>query len=299
MDGTTPFGVLRAAAPTIYPHPVQTVFGTPAVVFRDHRWTLPVLFAAAGEGRLDIPATLVTFDRHKDALAPLDREGNLGAFARREPGSLDELLILVKYSLSPRDDDWITAGMELGLIGDAVQFGSREDDDKGPYVTAYEDSRGLLHRLFHLGGPAAEMSYKGALACDGHETFADGLWDILGWTPDRPGSPSFGRRCLVDFDLDFFTFSWRRYTMPFTPEIYAGEFFTPCQSTHYDDLMPADFIRSLAVNAGAVSLALEPRFCGGPSKAKTILADVCGRLFEETIDPAAIDVDAPPDYPTE
>jgi len=290
---------LSAAASSIYPNPVQDVFGTPTVVFRDHRWVLPVLHEAGSEGILDLPATVITFDRHRDALNPLDRGDMLKDFGSRE-FTLEELLILVKYHLSPRDDDWIIAGMELGLVSDVVQFGVRDEDAGGNgYVAGHRDSRGRDHRMFHLGLPAAELSFKGALADDGHEACAAGLWNVLAWDPTVLPSTDVGCGCLLDFDLDFFTCSWRRYTFPFTAEIYEGEFSLPCQSSYYDDLSPVELVGSLVRNAGAVSVACEPHFCGGAGNARSILSDVNTRLFHGGIAMDDISVDYPPDYPTE
>ncbi|MCD6308903.1 MAG: hypothetical protein J7M24_07915 [Candidatus Latescibacteria bacterium] len=293
------FSALTAAAPLIYPNPVQDIFGTPAVVFRDHRWVLPVLFEAGSGGILELPATVVTFDRHRDALNPLDEGEMLKDFGSRE-FTLEELLILVKYHLSPRDDDWIIAGMELGLVSDVVQFGVRGGDaGEDENVARHRDTRGRDHRLFHLGLPAAELSFKGALADEGHEACAAGLWNVMAWDPATRSFGKAGRGCLLDFDLDFFTFSWRRYTFPFTAEIYEGEFFLPCQSAYYDDLSPVEMVGSLVRNAGAVSVASEPQFCGGAGNASSILSDVNTRLFGGRIAVDDIAVDYPADYPTE
>lgn len=191
---------------TIYPNPAQDVFGTPAVIFRDHRWTLPVIFCACEAGLLSIPVQLVTFDRHRDALTPEAVIEQLAVF-RRDEGSVGELIEIVRDSLSPRDDDWIVAGMELGHIADAIQFKSDfkngvEDDP----VQKYLDAQGSIHRLFSMGRPVCELTYHGALVDNGHRAAASGLWETMGWDPSQPDRIAPERDMVCDIDCDFLPF---------------------------------------------------------------------------------------------
>lgn len=278
----------------IYPNSPQQVSGTPAAVFRDHRWTLPAIFAAAEAGLLTLPVTVVSFDRHRDSLAPAD-PALLAAF--RNNGGMEDLTALVRDVLSPRDDDWITAGMELGIISDVVQFAV---DDLRAEETAetYTDATGTIHRLFRLGRPGGELSWKGALADHAHPSAAAGLWDTLGWDAmSRSLRPPGG--LVLDIDLDAFTFSWERYTFPYTPEIWEGEYLRPVQSAAEGAYTAADFVRTLAVEAALVTIATEPGFCGGAANARGILEDANRHLFGGALDTAVIEVDYPAKYPEE
>ena len=93
-------------AKDIYPNPVQYIYGKPVFVFRDHRWTIPVIYIAGEKKLLKIPAKIVIFDRHKDSLSPLNGTEALRKF-RTENGSFNDLIDIVMKQLSPRDDDWI------------------------------------------------------------------------------------------------------------------------------------------------------------------------------------------------
>ncbi len=281
----------------IYPNPVQSVFGTPAVVFRDHRWTLPVVHHAETCGLVTLPVKIITFDRHRDALVPMDRDRILPRL-RQSKLSFEDLVNCVKYHLSPRDDDWIIGGMELGLISDVIQFGSECDDRPSEKSTDYEDSTGLRHRIFHLRRPAEELSWKGALADAGHETLSDGLWDCLGWNPEDD-APLTGNGFIFDIDLDFFTLTWQSYTIAFTEDVFAGEFLKRCQSRYRDDYSPAGFVRDLARKAGIVTIATEPQFCDGAGKSEAILRGGNCHLFGGGIDTDSVLVDYLPDYPSE
>jgi hypothetical protein len=205
----------------IYPNSVQRVRGTPAVVFRDHRWTLPVLWFAAEAGLLRLPARVVTFDRHRDSLVPGDRDSLARTRVVRGDGEVVEATAL---RLSARDDDWLVGGMEMGLISDAVQFRTEPDGMEG--ITRYVDTAGMGHRVFHLERPSVELAWKGALVDEAHPAAREGLWETLGWDPGEMRAKEADDLAL-DIDLDFFTISWETYTFPFPEEVYRGEFLDP------------------------------------------------------------------------
>jgi len=239
----------------IYPNHICNVFGKPLIVFRDHRWTLPVIFLAGERGLVDLPIKVVTLDRHRDSLSPLKRFEALKNF-RVKNGTFDELVQIVMKHLSPRDDDWIVSGMEMGILSDVVQFSSEmEKTPPAVPVTFYTDTSGITHRIFHLDSFVEEMSYKGALADRTHQAAVEGLWDILGWEPSCPGLLSDNNDFIFDLDLDFFTMNWGKYTLPFTKEVYLGEFLTPCQSQYYDDYIPMKFVQELLQRAKLITIA--------------------------------------------
>ena len=286
-------------AKDIYPNPVQYIYGKPVFVFRDHRWTIPVIYIAGEKKLLKIPAKIVIFDRHKDSLSPLNGTEALRKF-RSENGSFNDLIDIVMKQLSPRDDDWIVSGMELGLISDVVQFSSEEEKvDSDEPVSVYTDSSGAEHRIYHLGRPLQELSYKGALADTSHETVSEGLWEVLGWNPSKPGFAENVNEFILDIDLDFFTFIWDKYTFAFTREVYEGEFLSPCQSLFYEEYLPLNFIRELIKKAALLTVACEPSFCGGPQKARNILVDVNDFFLEKELNVDRIKVDYTPVYPDE
>jgi hypothetical protein len=278
----------------IYPNPVQDVEGTPAVVFRDHRWTLPVLRFAADKGLLRIPARVATFDRHRDSLTPLGDFHDLARF--RSGKTVAELVEAVSERLSPRDDDWIAAGMEMGLISDVVQFRTEPDGMTG--ITRYIDGAGTGHRIFHLERPSTELSWKGALVEEDHPLAGEGLWRAFGW---NPGEMTVAKAddLAVDIDLDFFTISWETYVIPFPEEVYTGEFFTGRQSGRHHGYPPIDFFRSLTRAARVLTIACEPDFCGGEAKTRQILTDVNRFLLGGAMNRETIRVEYPPEYPVE
>lgn len=283
----------------IYPNERFEISGTPAVLFRDHRWTLPLLVLAAEEGRLTLPVNIVSFDRHRDSLLTADRQKVLAA-VDRDSLSFGESVALVESMLSPRDDDWIPAGMELGVIENVLQFGSAAGESD--YIcdcTEYFDRTGAPHTIFHLHRPARELSFKGALADSGHWAVKEGLWKMFGWDPAE-GIFAGGQDVpVLDIDLDFFTFSWERYTFPFTAEIFHDEFLAPGQSEHSHSLCPAEMVKKLRRATPLITIASEPDFCGGVNNAQAILERMNETLFDGLIEIQDISVDYPAVYPSE
>jgi len=277
----------------IYPNPPQYIFGKPGVIFRDHRWTLPVLYMAAEMNLVRLPALIVMFDRHRDSLPPDSSLPYLRDF--RNAGGLSELVELVTFRLSSRDDDWLLSGMEAGLISDAVRFGTEPDGMES--ITRYMDSAKETHRVYHLERPSRELAYQGALTDERHPDVSEGLWDVLGWNPKSRAIEPGSNGMLLDIDLDFFTIAWETFTLPFPEEVYRKEFLEPCQSIFYDDYRPVDFLSALLKAAGAFTIATEPDFCGGARKARRILGDVNRHLLGGGLNDDSALADYQPGYP--
>jgi hypothetical protein len=185
--------------------------------------------------------------------------------------------------------------METGLISDAVRFGTEPDGMER--ITRYRDLRGVMHRVFHLGRPSTELSYKGALADPDHPAVSEGLWDVLGWNPEARSLQSRSGKIHLDIDLDFFTVSWETYILPFPEEIYEKEFLSPCQSRFFDNYLPVSFLNTLLDVSGAVTIASEPDFCGGGVKTRRILGDVNRFLLGGSLNISSLTVDYVPSYP--
>jgi len=279
----------------VYSNPPREVFGTPVVIFRDHRWTLPAIACAAKHGLIGLPAVVVTFDRHRDSLIP---EHGLEELARwkKDRGGMDALADIVANLLSPRDDDWIVAGMAAGLVSDVLQFRTG-DDDLEP-VTRFIDNEGVAHRIFHAGTFGRELTYKGMLADDDHPAAREGAWEAVGWDPVSC-TVSGGRSLVLDVDLDCFTIAWETYVVPFSPEIWRGEFHAPRSSRYGDAIVPAEVFEGIVRASGIVTVATEPAFCGGKANARRCFERLDRFLFGGVLHGRGIDVDYRPCYPSE
>jgi len=264
-------------------------------MFRDHRWTLPVIRHAADRGLLGLPVTVVTLDRHEDSLEP-DR-GALGGVYGATCG-FAELVDVVMHVLSPRDDDWIPAGMELGIIGDVVQFSTGRMETSVPdSVWRYTDFHGEDHRVYRLGMVRSALSHGGGLAASTGQFSS--IRETIGFdAASRTFAPS-ATGLVLDIDLDFFTVEWDTVLFPFSEEVVRHEFDGLCQSPWYDSYTAAAFLRGLAEAAAVVTVASEPRYCGGVENTKRILRIADAEIFGGFIPLDKWRVDYDSVYPSE
>ena len=161
---------------------LQVVAGLdkPSFVHTDHRWMLPIVHYAQERSWLPRPCTLVLFDEHHDALPPR----NLKELQRAcgQPLTPEHVVQICKTILSPLDDDWITAGMDLGLFDGAIVFGVRQMGDLEG-LRSYRDISGIEHQLFFPSLPGRALGYQGELSDRARAT------QFVGFQED--GTPGF------------------------------------------------------------------------------------------------------------
>src|SRR5208282_4294347 len=187
----------------------------------NHRWVLPIIYFAQNEGLLPSPCNIVMFDYHRDDLTPLSVTEIRSVCVKGL--SMDSLIFLCENGLSPKNDDWLKAGMELGMIAHAALFG-HENGRK--CLEEYKDSIGTPHHIAYLGLPLEEMD-KGKLddpfTCD----HIDQIFEIMGLTIDCNGT---GETILLDIDLDYFKvdifLGSNTYAIPWPIEAFNDQFLT-------------------------------------------------------------------------
>lgn len=253
--------------------------GRPLYVHDDHRFLLPLLFEAQQQGNIDRPCTLVMLDRHHDALRPRKQEARERIEELRS--SLftgQDVFDLCKRLLSPLDDDWITSGMGLGLLDDAVIFGV-QDPDSG--LETFECPDRSVCQIHMLGFPGPELGYQGDLSDHARHRELDGLWQALDWRPGGFG----GRhdRILLSIDLDAFVMEWEEFTFPWPDEIFHKRFLTPSRYELTFGWSGRRFFDELVQRAGIIAIAREPKHCGGTEKMLEIWNKVNYFLFDDRL----------------
>lgn len=250
------------------------------VMYEDHRFILPVILEAQKEGVIPTPSVLVGFDQHHDALPPRSGLGELPRL-RKDGYPPEEFQTMVCDHLSPQDDDWLRAGMELGLISDAVVFGV-SDRDVEPKFT---DHTGQEHKIFvehYL--PGALLGHQGTLGDTTKSGEVQELWEVLGWRkPTTPGdifqfSDSIPAR-IVDFDLDCFAIYWEAFVIPWPDEVFKEWFCKPSEYRTTAGLSGQDFMDGLMQGAGLITIAREATCCGGKKKAAEIFEKLNRYVF--------------------
>ena len=249
----------------------------------NHRWVLPIINYAQERGILFKPCKLVMFDAHHDAIEPscIDEIRRV-----RESGTgLKDLVCLCRDKLRHLNDDWVTAGMELGLIGDAVIFGV-ENTRNHTLPKSFVDHCNNRHRIELMGLPGKELKYQGSLSDLTKSTILSEVWRILEWQYTKDTGFKFARaasKILLDFDLDCFVIRWRDYLFPWPDEIFEREFFTPSDYFSTKGWTGKRFLDELVSRAALLTIAREPQCCGGDEKASQILRKVNGFLFDNNI----------------
>jgi hypothetical protein len=248
---------------------------------KEHRWVLPIIFYNQQKKILSHPCTLIMFDAHHDTLIPTCMED-----IRRikETGiTFDELINLCKEKLSDRDDDWVKAGMELGLINDVVIFGVQNGVSCGN-LEKYEDHQKNIHKIKLLGLLSEELDCQGDLSDIIRLEDLSEFWKILGWQNNHQFSFVKDRKnILLDFDLDCFMVHWRGYKFPWPDKVFEKEFQGTLIHQSTSVLTGKDFINGLINKAALVTIAREPDFCDGEKKANEILGKVNHFLFDDKL----------------
>ena len=126
------------------------------------------------------------FDFHHDSV---DSHCLSEIRAIRNKLTVDGLVHLCERHLGRNDDDWLKAGMELGIFGDVVIFGVNNMFDRATF-RQYRDHLGLAHTIEMVGWPRQALAYQGELSdpTQSTRTRSSGIF----WpSSSRPRSPNF------------------------------------------------------------------------------------------------------------
>jgi hypothetical protein len=258
---------------------VGTLHGRPVYVHDDHRFLLPILFESQRSGLLPEPCPLLMFDQHHDAVPPRTREAleRIEELLASSPTGQDILDLCVE-DLSKLDDDWITAGMSLGLLSDAVIFGVQ---DRAKEAETFMSPGGTLHRVHMHGFPGPSLAYQGDLSDHARGKDLAGLWEALDWEPRRFGNRP--DRILLSIDLDAFVMNWEGFTLPWPDEIFEERFFKQSAYGPTFGWTGRQFFDELVNRAGVIAIAREPKHCGGVGKMQRVWDQVNHHLFSDLL----------------
>jgi len=206
--------------------------GTQVLLHEDHRWVLPLVADAQERGVLPRPVRVILFDRHTDAAEPSPLS---------PAASVDEVIACCEIKLSRHDDDWIIAGIRLGLLADVFVFG-------------VDDRMGDLPKQVGDYGIFGRYEMPGALGPVGVRA-----QEVLAWTE----SP-----ILLDIDLDCFSYAYRERVMAWDESVFESEF---------GPSLP--LFQQMLERAGLVTVCREAGCCGGGANADRIWDQVSQRLF--------------------
>jgi hypothetical protein len=195
---------------------------------------------------------------------------------------MDEFIDICANDLSSIDDDWITAGMEIGLFKNAVIFGVYDTSDSEK-LKHFVDTKGTQHTIIIRGETPGDMlGYQGSLSDIAREGHFQELWDALYWKFVPKKRFEFAKRpekILLDMDLDCFAFEWEDFILTWTDEIFEKRFLKESDYFTTQSYSGKFFFNSLL----QLTIAREDGCCGGRKKADIILNKLNEYVFEKPI----------------
>ena len=244
------------------------------VLYDDHRNILNVIFESTKLNLFSekVP-NIIYFDHHDDACDTDVRLSKYGIDNILEMNSRD-FWSLVEFDLSVQDDDWVTAGMELGLINDVVCIGSEVNHNiNGWDNNVYKTKTNVEHKGFCINHLKREIGDRGALGDSMTEYHPEYNYirNIFGYNNER-FSPSY-HPFILDFDLDCFTTECKETTYAWPEKIFweeYGAYYPKCSS----------FMQQLIARASLITVCREPKCCGGLGESNKILGYLDRYLFD-------------------
>ncbi len=262
--------------------------GKDLVTYENHRYVFAVLWYAKHVKRLfDEPVTFVFFDYHHDyTFIDEDQKKALSALMSGEPG-MKGVWDFVENCLSSINDDWLSAAMEAGLIGNVVRFwyGQKEP---AFFRESYEDQRGLEHKIWSISSLRQAINcHQGCLfdQC-GVESYTD-LWKELDWKP-APFPQGFGgaedkKGIVLDFDLDFLSCVVDESNYAWPAEAIDLHLSAPGSQRYMYGWNVGLFLKALAEKTAVVTVAKESDCCGGKDQSEKIFRKLDSYVFNNAV----------------
>ncbi|MDY0388007.1 MAG: hypothetical protein RBT65_12945 [Methanolobus sp.] len=139
------------------------------------------------------PFNLILFDAHTDACNPDTlRDRGFKDLIKNTPDlSTLDIQSVCERNLSKNDDDWVIAGMELGIISNVlIVMGTQRPGQCSP--SRYKDQTGKMHSLQYMS------------LAKPNEAFDFNNWDQVS---RGVGDQEISNNLWLNFDMDCFTYN--------------------------------------------------------------------------------------------
>lgn len=214
-------------------------------IFKEHRFS----FYFWNRWSIDLaekpdPPTLITIDWHRDLAPPSAAEKQ--ALEQLDLTDQDEVSKFVWSGLDAHNDSHLLSAAYLNIIGDIILLKNYGE----PAESNFEDRFGNAHRIFEF---------------QSFENFEDTI------VTQKSGC------CYLDIDLDFFVKG-----KVFSHQMEEVTTYTDKEIAKIIDNRSPLFTHLLPGLEG-ITIASEPRYCGGIIKSNRILETVLGRLFTDEL----------------
>lgn len=255
------------------------------ILYDDHRSILNVLFETKKLGLFSTTPNIIFFDKHDDACNPRINVKDLlekWGIDKIEDVSSRDFWSFVEFELSGLDDDWLLAGMELGLINHAVVIGQTENSNMRDLNNLFESSDGKVHELFDI----SHLNYSiGSRGCLGDnvikEPYYENVRNIFEYNQPPYGrydkfSKEVTNPIVLDFDLDCFTTECENNVYAWPEAIFREKY--------YDNEEVRHFMHKLINRSTIITICREPTCCGGLGESNKILGYLDYYFFDGCLD---------------
>lgn len=251
------------------------------IVYDDHRYILNVLFEAFKLGMFDCCPNIIYFDRHDDACNPQIKKSELlkrwGVTELKDVSS-PNFWSFVEFDLGYLDDDWLLAGMELGLINNSVVIGQQDNSNIRALNNRFVSTDGKTHELYSISHLNTSLGCRGCLGDNViKEPYYTAVRNIFEYNQPPYGRDNkFSKEAttpfILDFDLDCFTTECEE-------KIYAWPE-TIFRRMYYEHNEVQFFMREIISRCQFITICREPECCGGIGESNKILEYLDQYLFE-------------------
>lgn len=249
------------------------------ILYDDHRSILNVLFEAKKIKLFETTPNLIFFDRHDDASNPNVNGKSL--FKEWEVEKIEDVdsrafWSFVEFDLNCGDDDWLLAGMEFGLINNAVVIGQKENTNIEDLDNRFESSDKEVHKLFSIFHLDWSIGDRGCLgdSCI-KQPYYENVRNIFEYNQNgcyNSFSKEINNPFVLDFDLDCFTTECEDKSFAWPETIFKEKY--------YDNAKVRDFMHQLIERASIITICREPACCGGLGESNKILEYLDKYFFE-------------------
>lgn len=255
------------------------------ILYDDHRSILNVLFETKKLGLFSTTPNIIFFDKHDDACNPQINAKDLfekWGIERIEDVSSRDFWSFVEFDLSGLDDDWLLAGMELGLINHAVVIGQTENSNMRDLNNLFESSDGEVHELFDIYHLNYSLGSRGCLGDNViKEPYYENVRNIFKYNqPPYERYDKFSKEMtnpiVLDFDLDCFTTECENNVFAWPEAIF--------RENYYDNGEVRHFMHKLINRSTIITICREPACCGGLGESNKILGYLDHYFFDGCLD---------------
>lgn len=259
------------------------------VLYDDHRCILNALFEAKKLKLFNMPPNIIFFDRHDDACDPDIRKQVLFEqwnVERIEDVSSKDFWSFIEFDLNILDDDWLLAGMELGLINHAVVIGQYDNSNMQSKDHKYKSTDNIVHEMYDIPHLKQSIDSRGCLGDSIIKLpYYTKVRDIFEYNQPQPGhynifSENVTHPFVLDFDLDCFTTDIENKTLAWPEDIF--------REMYYDNTRVLYFMQQLMRRSTFITICREPECCGGLGESNKILGYLDKYFFEGCLETTPI-----------